>query len=88
LRQIVANADEALKKIPDGIAFVFPPPSIPGIGTSGGVVAVLEDLAGMPVDFLAQQTQKFIEAARERPEIARVSTTWLPSVPQLYLNVD
>jgi hydrophobic/amphiphilic exporter-1 (mainly G- bacteria), HAE1 family len=88
LRQIVANADEALRKIPDGIAFVFPPPSIPGIGTSGGVVAVLEDLAGMPVDFLAQQTQKFIEAARQRPEITRVSTTWLPSVPQLYLNVD
>ncbi|MBV9877079.1 MAG: efflux RND transporter permease subunit, partial [Verrucomicrobia bacterium] len=88
LRQIVLNADEALKKMPDGIAFVFPPPSIPGIGASGGVVAVLEDLAGMPVDFLAQQTQKFIEAARQRPEIARVSTTWLPSVPQLYLDVD
>jgi hydrophobic/amphiphilic exporter-1 (mainly G- bacteria), HAE1 family len=88
LRQIMVNADEALRKIPDGIAFAFPPPSIPGIGTSGGVVAVLEDLAGMPVDFLAQQTQKFIEAARQRPEIARVSTTWLPSVPQLYLNVD
>jgi HAE1 family hydrophobic/amphiphilic exporter-1 len=88
LRQIVANADEALRKIPDGIAFVFPPPSIPGIGTSGGVVAVLQDLAGMPVDFLAQQTQKFMEAVRQRPEIARVSTTWLPSVPQLYLNVD
>jgi hydrophobic/amphiphilic exporter-1 (mainly G- bacteria), HAE1 family len=88
LRQIMVNADEALAKIPDGIAFAFPPPSIPGIGTSGGVVAVLEDLTGMPVDFLAQQTQKFIEAARQRPEIARVSTTWLPNVPQLYLYVD
>src|SRR6516162_598366 len=88
LRQIMIHADGELAKIPDGIAFVFPPPSIPGIGTSGGVVAVLEDLAGMPVDFLARQTQKFIEAVRERPEIARVSTTWLPSVPQLYLDVD
>ena len=88
LRQIMVNADEALAKVPDGIAFAFPPPSIPGIGASGGVVAVLEDLAGMPVDFLAQQTQKFIEAARQRPEIARISTTWLPSVPQLYLYVD
>jgi hydrophobic/amphiphilic exporter-1 (mainly G- bacteria), HAE1 family len=88
LRQIMVNSDEALRKIPYGIAFAFPPPAIPGIGASGGVVAVLEDLAGMPVDFLAQQTQKFIEAARQRPEIARVSTTWLPSVPQLYLYVD
>ncbi len=46
---IMMRANEALSKIPDGIAFGFPPPAIPGIGTSGGVVAVLEDLAGMPV---------------------------------------
>src|SRR6202042_507414 len=82
------RANEALSKIPDGIAFGFPPPAIPGIGTSGGVVAVLEDLAGMPVDYLAEHTQKFIEAVRKRPEVARVLTTWLPSVPQLFLFVD
>jgi HAE1 family hydrophobic/amphiphilic exporter-1 len=82
------RANQALAKIPDGIAFTFPPPAIPGIGTSGGVVAVLEDVAGMPVDFLAQNTQKFVEAVRQRPEIGRILTTWLPSVPQLYLYVD
>src|SRR5262245_49928799 len=85
---IMRRANQALAKIPDGIAFSFPPPAIPGIGTSGGVVAVLEDLAGMPVEFLAQQTQKFMEAVRQRPEVARVLTAWLPSVPQLYLYVD
>ena len=85
---IMMRANEALAKIPDGIAFCFSPPAIPGIGTSGGVVAVLEDVAGMPVDFLAQQTQKFMEAVRQRPEIGRILTTWLPSVPQLYLYVD
>ena len=31
---------------PDGIAFAFPPPSIPGIGTSGGVTMVIEDRSG------------------------------------------
>jgi hydrophobic/amphiphilic exporter-1 (mainly G- bacteria), HAE1 family len=85
---MMLRANEALSKIPDGIAFSFPPPAIPGIGTSGGVVAVLEDLAGMPVEFLAEKTQKFMEAVRQRPEVARVLTTWLPSVPQLFLNVD
>jgi hydrophobic/amphiphilic exporter-1 (mainly G- bacteria), HAE1 family len=85
---IMMRANQALAKIPDGIAFTFPPPAIPGIGTSGGVVAVLEDRAGMPVDFLAQQTQKFMEAVQQRPEIERIQTTWLPGVPQLYLYVD
>lgn len=88
LRAMMRNADEALGKIPDGIAFVFPPPSIPGIGTSGGVTFILEDRAGMPVEFLARQTRRFIEAAQQRPELARVLTTWLPSVPQFYLDVD
>ena len=85
---IMRRANQALAKIPDGIAFTFPPPAIPGIGTSGGVVAVLEDVAGMPVDFLAQNTRKFMEAVSQRPEVARVLTTWIPSVPQQYLYVD
>ena len=88
LRLMIARANEALAKIPEGIAFVFPPPSIPGIGTSGGVTFLLEDRAGLDVQFLARQTQKFIEAAAKRPEIARISTTLLPSVPQYYLDVD
>jgi len=52
------------------------------------VTFLLEDRAGLDVDFLGQQTQKFIEAARKRPEIARITTTLLASVPQFYLDVD
>ncbi len=88
LRAMMANANGALAKIPEGTAFVFPPPAVPGIGASGGVTFLLEDRAGMDVDFLGQETQKFIEAARKRPEIARITTTLLPSVPQFYLDVD
>jgi hydrophobic/amphiphilic exporter-1 (mainly G- bacteria), HAE1 family len=88
LRLMIANANRELAKIPEGIAFVFSPPSIPGIGTSGGVTFILEDRAGLDVDFLARQTQKFLEAARKRPEISRITTTLLPDVPQFYLNVD
>lgn len=88
LRLMIAHANQELAKIPEGIAFVFPPPSIPGIGTSGGVTFILEDRAGLDVPFLARQTQKFVEAARKRPEIARISTTLLPAVPQFYLDVD
>ena len=88
LRGMMANANEALTKISEGVAFVFPPPAIPGIGTSGGVTFLLEDRAGMDVSFLAQQTQKFMEAARKRPEIGRITTTLLAGVPQFYLDVD
>ena len=88
LRLMIARANQDLSKIPEGTAFVFPPPSIPGIGNSAGVTFLLEDHAGMDVNFLAQQTKKFIEAAAKRPEVGRVFTTLLPSVPQNYLDVD
>jgi hydrophobic/amphiphilic exporter-1 (mainly G- bacteria), HAE1 family len=88
LRGILEHANQELAKILEGIAFVFPPPSIPGIGTAGGVTFLLEDRAGMAVNFLGQQTAKFIAEAEKRPEIAKITTTLLASVPQFYLDVE
>ncbi len=69
-------------------AFAFPPPAIPGIGTSGGVTFILEDRTGGPVELIAKNTQTFMEAARKRPELASLFTTALWDVPQIYLDVD
>jgi len=88
LRAILTHGNQELAKIPEGVGFIFPPPAIPGIGTSGGVTFLLEDLAGLDVNFLAQNTRKFIDEASKRPEIGRISTTLLAGVPQYYLNVD
>jgi HAE1 family hydrophobic/amphiphilic exporter-1 len=49
---------------------------------------ILEDRAGKDVAFLAENAQTFIEAARKRPEIATVNTTFIPSVPQVAAKVD
>ena len=77
-----------LKKIPDGNAFAFSPPAIPGVGTAGGFTFVLEDRAGRDISFLSGNVDKFMAAARKRPEISGLSTTFLASVPQVYINVD
>ena len=85
---IKAHINQEMSKIPEAIGFAFPPPAIPGVGTSGGVTMVLEDRAGKDVAFLAENTEKFLAAANKRPEIARVTTTGLPSVPQIFVDVD
>ena len=77
-----------LSKLPEGVAFNFSPPAIPGVGTSGGFTFVLEDRAGKDVPFLAANLNTFLTAARKRPEIAGLSTTFLPSVPQQFVDVD
>ena len=70
------------------IGFAFSPPAIPGIGTSGGVTFMLEDRAGKELDFLAGQVTTFLEAAKKRPELASVTSTFRPTVPQLFVDVD
>jgi hydrophobic/amphiphilic exporter-1 (mainly G- bacteria), HAE1 family len=78
----------ALSKVSSGIAFSFPPPAIPGVGTSGGFSFVLEDRSGGTTEFLAANEQAFIAAANKRPELAGVMTTALLSVPQVGVTVD
>jgi HAE1 family hydrophobic/amphiphilic exporter-1 len=85
---IKASLNQELKKLPDGTVFSFSPPAIPGVGTAGGVTFVLEDRGGKDVKFLADNLSKFLAAARKRPELANVSTTFVPSVPQEFINVD
>jgi HAE1 family hydrophobic/amphiphilic exporter-1 len=85
---IIARLNRELGQLPEGNAFAFSPPAIQGVGTAGGVTFILQDRVGKDVAFLAENTDKFIAAARKRPELARVSTTLLPSVPQYFVNVD
>jgi len=85
---IKARLNRQLSQIPEGVAFDFSPPAIPGVGTSGGFTFILEDRAGKDVQFLASNLNSFLAAARKRPEIASVSTTFLGSVPQQFIDVD
>ena len=87
-QEIKAHLNQQLSKLPQGTAFSFSPPAIPGVGTSGGFQFVLEDRAGRDVQFLAGNLDKFMAAARKRPEIGSISTTFLPGVPQQFVQVD
>jgi HAE1 family hydrophobic/amphiphilic exporter-1 len=85
---IKLSINKELRKLPGAIALVFPPPAIPGVGTSGGVSFVLEDRGGSTVEFLAENTEKFIKAAQQRPELTGIFTTLIAATPQLYVDVD
>ena len=69
---IKAHLNQQLSKLPAGIAFGFSPPAIPGVGTAGGFTFILEDRSGGSLQFLSQNLNTFLEAARKRPEIAQL----------------
>jgi HAE1 family hydrophobic/amphiphilic exporter-1 len=85
---IKAHINSGLSKVTAGTAFSFPPPAIPGVGTSGGVTFVLEDRSGAKIDVLSKNLQTFLAAARKRPELASVTTTAQFGVPQVGVKVD
>jgi len=85
---IKARLNQQLSKLPAAVAFGFSPPAIPGVGTAGGFTFMLEDRSGGDVQFLAKNLATFMDAARKRPEIGTLSTTFLPSVPQQFVDVD
>src|SRR5467141_3067796 len=87
-QEIKTRLNQALSQRPEGIAFDFSPPAIPGVGTSGGFTFVLEDRSGKDIQFLASNLSTFLAALRKRPEIGFAASTLLPSVPQQFVDVD
>ena len=81
------NAQMA-RQVPEATCLAFTPPSIPGLGNAGGFSMWIQDRSGGTVEFLDQNVQKFIAAARARPEIGSASTQFNSSVPQIYVDVD
>jgi len=79
---------EFATRIPEAIAFAFGPPAIPGLGTGSGFTMVLQDRGGNSPAYLEQQTQLFLQAALQRPEIAGGFSAYRAGVPQISLTVD
>jgi HAE1 family hydrophobic/amphiphilic exporter-1 len=89
-QDLIAHLNQEFKaQVPEATAaFGFLPPSIPGLGASGGFSLWLQDQSGGSVDFLYQNLQRFLEAARKRPELATVNSTFKAGVPQIFVEVD
>jgi hydrophobic/amphiphilic exporter-1 (mainly G- bacteria), HAE1 family len=86
---IKKRLNDELGKLPEAQAFAFSPPSIPGIGTAGGFTFMLEDRSGsQDMTYLTQNLDKFLAAAKKRPELTGLITTHLPDVPQIFVKVD
>ncbi len=79
---------EFRSKILEASVVAFEPPAIQGLGTGGGFSFWLQDRSGGTVQFLEQNLQKFLEAARKRPELANVNSVWRAAVPQIYADIN
>ncbi|OMQ46745.1 multidrug efflux RND transporter permease subunit [Ensifer sp. 1H6] len=79
-----------LLQIPDALVLAFDPPSIQGLGATGGFEFQVEDLAGRSAQALSDTTQALIAEARKQPEINpyQLFTTFSTSSPQFDYDLD
>jgi len=79
----------AVTKIPEAIIFPFNIPTISGFGASAGFNFLIQDRSGsLTVDRLGELSRQFQEAARKRPEIGNLFTSFDPRYPQVKVDLD
>lgn len=89
LDSIMQQARGILAGYPEAIGLAFSPPPIPGLGAAGGFQFELQDRSGTSsMESLAQAGQDFVEAARERPELAGLFSSFRANVPQIKFDLD
>ncbi|GGH23395.1 multidrug efflux RND transporter permease subunit [Alsobacter metallidurans] len=88
--EIVARVRPKLLGIPDAIALSFDPPSIPGLGATGGFEFQVQDLTGRGSAALNEVTQALIAEARKQPELnaQQLFTSFSTSTPQYNYDLD
>ena len=87
-RAVIIDAYETLSKVKEGIILPVNPPSIPGLGTTGGTEVWIQAQGDATIAQLAQVVQDFVAKAKERPELGRVTSTFNASAQQLLVDVD
>ena len=85
---LVQEWNKKFAAIPGARAFAFGPPPLPGYGNVSGFTMQLQDRSGGSIEQLAGYVQQLQKAVAERPEIARVSTTFNPATPQVKVELD
>ncbi|MHB1559756.1 MAG: efflux RND transporter permease subunit [Isosphaeraceae bacterium] len=79
---------ELAARVQGAVALVIQPPPIRGLSQTGGFEFMIEDRDGKGVKALAMVTDRFLEAAHKRPELAGVFTPFSARVPQLRFLLD
>lgn len=85
---LIAAAYQEFAKIPEALILAFNAPSIPGLGSTGGFSAQLQDPGGGDFAEFAAVAQEFVAKATEHPAIAVASTNFRISAPRLFATVD
>jgi multidrug efflux pump len=85
---VLNNARKALSRVREGIIIPVNPPSIPGLGTTGGMELWIQSKGEKTPQQLAEVVKEFVAKAKQAPELAGVTSTFNAASQQLMVDVD
>ncbi|AEI78599.1 cation/multidrug efflux pump [Cupriavidus necator N-1] len=85
---LIAKAKKEFASYQDGVTIPINPPSIPGLGTTGGFEFWLQSTADGTYQQLEERVHAFIAKARQRPELTGINSTINTRSRQLLVEVD
>lgn len=85
---IIGQLYGRLQAIQEAFIIAVPPPSVRGVGSSGGFKIQLRDLNSAEMDRVLQSAYALMGQAGQNPNLTGVFTTFNNSSPQFYLEID
>jgi multidrug efflux pump len=85
---VLPRLNQQFAGLKEGFVLAINPPSIPGLGTTGGFEFYIQNRGAGDTRATAQAVQALIGAARQRPELVGVSTTFRGATQQLFVDLD
>ncbi|HET9469648.1 MAG TPA: efflux RND transporter permease subunit, partial [Usitatibacter sp.] len=86
--QIAADLTRQAMQFPDGIAFVFNPPAIRGLGSAGGFEFYVQSRTDSDPKRLGAAVQGLTAALQKDPKLTGINTFFRPTVPQMRVEVN
>ena len=78
----------AAQGVPEATVIAMNPPSIPGLGTTGGFSMYIINKAGDSPQVMAERANEFLAEARKSPAIQSIYTTFDTSTPSLQFDIN
>ena len=85
---VIDRVDEQCAAIPEAIVYSIDPPSIPGVGMSGGLEFELLDINNLGADEMQKAIAAIEQNAAEDPTFKGVRSLYQGDIPQYKINID
>jgi hydrophobe/amphiphile efflux-1 (HAE1) family protein len=86
--KLIQTLRAKMSQVQEANVFVIAPPTLRGIGTSGGFSMYIQDRRGRGLPTLVQTVYELMGAANKTPGLQAVFTTFTANSPQIYVDVD